>query len=386
MRIAFLVDRCAPLFPGGYEDRYWNLAKQLAKNHEVRVYSSMDQDELFLSGVRFVRANLPRQPRGNLESRNHLHSLAYSLQLVRNPFGKWGPEIVIVEAIPYLHLLTSPRWLRRLHAKVILNVNEAWSDYAYLSGPFSRPSRAIIRYLMRRGLSVSNLVIAISSATADSLRENFGYERAVIVPMGINPTEFRRAEVPARFGSRPYDFISVGRLVPIKRQADFLKALAVLKANTGWKGRAALIGEGPCKSRLEVEASKLGLSENVSFIGRADEATKYRLLRESKVFVLCSEREGFSLATLEAMISGAAPVVARPEHQEVFGVRDLVQDGFNGLIYPVGDIPALVSCLTRLQKDEESCQRLACASRSKASGFTWDDIATSFEKGLMPLR
>jgi glycosyltransferase involved in cell wall biosynthesis len=384
MRCAFIVDKCFPFFKGGYEDRYYNLAKRLALHHDVRMFTSLDQAEATIEGVRYVRATLPPARRSRPHDRTLLHSAAYALQLTRRPFGDWSPDVVIVEAIPFLHLRALAGWLGRERALVVLNVNEAWSSYHYARGALAVPSGAAIRYLLRRGLDFSDVVVTISNSTAHTLRCDFHVEDPVVVPMGLDHERIMTAQA-LESDSRPIDFVCVGRAVSIKRQGDFLLALSRLKSLYHWSGRAAIVGDGPLSSDLERKSVALGLDSNVEFLRGLDDSQKFKVLQQSRVFVLCSEREGFSLSTLEAQASGAIVVAARPASADVFGVSDLISDGETGLLYPAGNINSLEAQLQRVLSDPLLRRRLAGAALVHAEGYDWDPIVAKFESTLLSI-
>lgn len=380
MKIAFLVDKCSPRFTGGYENRYFSLARRLARRHEIRVYTSIDVPEQIIDGVRFIRGTLPAARTSNGFRRSALHSAGYAIQLIRNQFDTWTPDVTIVEAIPFAHLATMRRWLPGATRILVVNVNEAWSEYPAGRGLLSIPTRIAVRSLLDRGLSSSDLVVTISNASARSLAKNYSVRSPFVVPMGVDSDRF---DSGPEWSPRAVDFVTVGRSVAIKRQEDFVRALGVLRAERRWSGNAALIGDGPRLSGLERLSSDLSLGQQLRFLRGLNDDEKFAILRTAKVFVLCSEREGFSLATLEAQASGAAVVVSRPASDDVYGVSDLVSDGESGLVYATGDVRRLASILDQLLADQDLRIRLAQAGWRAARTFEWDRIADALETVLL---
>lgn len=381
MKVAFIVDKCSPFFTGGYENRVQNIATRLSSKHEVRVYTSLVGDREVLAGVTFLRSSLPTTRGAKPFNRSLLHSVAFALGLVKSPFDGWVPDVVIVEAIPFVHLPVIGRWIHDTDSLVVLNVNEAWSEYPYFRGLLALPSRVTVRYLLRRGLDFSDMVITISRTTAESLKSNYGFEGASVVPMGVDMSRLILTPL-TDLGTRQYDFIMLGRVVSVKRHIDLLRALARLKSGGKWDGQAAIVGDGPHLLQLKQYSRDTGLSANITFFGQVSEEDKFRLLRDARVFVLCSEREGFSLATLEAQVSGTAVVAARPAGRDVFGVSDLVEDGVTGLLYPTGDIEQLSRSLLRLNRDTSLRMMMAENGVRQAARYDWNRIVTEFEKQL----
>jgi glycosyltransferase involved in cell wall biosynthesis len=376
-RVAFLVDKVGPIFLGGYERRMSKLARRLAMKHDVRIYSSMTEERADFGGVTYCKvAPMPRLgPRAS--QRDYFHSFEFAARVSTCPFRDWDPDVIVIEAIPYLHLVAATRWIRRTHALRILSVDEAWSGYTFGRGIFARPSRVILRFALSTGISWSDLVIAASSVTKQSLAINFGARRVEVIPNGIDLAE---SGTDVAQPSRPmYDFVTLGRLVPIKRQAEFVEALARIRLVRGWNGRAAIVGDGPMLPRLLQVSRAGGLLSNIDFLGQVSDTEKYRVLKASRIFVLCSEREGFSISTLEAMALGLPVIVARPRDDEVFGQTDFLQDGINGLTYPSGDIERLSMKMLELLENANRCTALGGEARSTAARYSWNAAGVKLE-------
>jgi glycosyltransferase involved in cell wall biosynthesis len=83
------------------------------------------------------------------------------------------------------------------------------------------------------------------------------------------------------------------------------------------------------------------------------------------VAVLCSESEGFSNAIVEYM-QAARPVVCT----DTGGNPEIVQDGRNGFLVPVGDSGALAERLVQVLSDSMLAKRLGEAGRETVRSFT----------------
>lgn len=97
------------------------------------------------------------------------------------------------------------------------------------------------------------------------------------------------------------------------------------------------------------------------------------------VWLCASQSEGFHLPPLEAMAC-RCPVVST----RVGGPIDIVEQGVNGFLAPVGDVDALADHLfTVLSLPEDGWKRMSDAALATATGYSWEDASLLFEAGLV---
>lgn len=134
-----------------------------------------------------------------------------------------------------------------------------------------------------------------------------------------------------------------------------------------------LAGDGPRRAYLERLTADLGLSEHVRFLGVVSEVPT--LLQAIDVSVLSSVHEAFPLTLLEAM-AARRPVVAT----NVGSVADIVDDGANGFLVPLGAVEPFADAVVRLLQDPELATQLGQAGRNKVeSMFTVDHMVSRTE-------
>jgi glycosyltransferase involved in cell wall biosynthesis len=120
-----------------------------------------------------------------------------------------------------------------------------------------------------------------------------------------------------------------------------------------------LVGDGPLREGLQVQARELGVDHTVHFAGRLEDVRP--ALAAMDVFVLPSREEGMSNALLEAM-AAARPVIAT----DVGGNGEIVREGETGLLVPVDDGDAMATALMDLLGDRERAARFGQAGREDA--------------------
>ncbi len=121
-----------------------------------------------------------------------------------------------------------------------------------------------------------------------------------------------------------------------------------------------MLGEGPLLSSLQAQASRLGIEDQVRWLGF--QQNPFPFFREADCFALSSDHEGSSKSITESMICGTPPVSTRC----LYGPDELIEDGVTGLLTPVGDAEALASGLLRLAEDPALAGRMGKQAREWA--------------------
>lgn len=116
----------------------------------------------------------------------------------------------------------------------------------------------------------------------------------------------------------------LGRLAGVKRFESVIAALPAVRASLP-AARLVIVGDGPCRARLEAAAARIGVREHVVFTGATDDAATH--LRGFGCLVVASEHEGLTNAALEALSLGV-PVVAVPAGD----LPRVIRDGVTGRI------------------------------------------------------
>lgn len=165
-------------------------------------------------------------------------------------------------------------------------------------------------------------------------------------------------EPPRRAPGDTCRIVYLGRIETEKGIGELLRALADERlAALSW--RASLVGDGAI-AEYRRQAADLGLGERVVFTGWQDAAAIDAILSESDIFVLPSHFEGLSVALLEALAYGLAPV-ATP----VGATEEVIVAGESGLLVPVGDSQGLAAALASLITDRALRAKLQAGARRR---------------------
>lgn len=237
-----------------------------------------------------------------------------------------------------------------------------------------------VRYSLRK----SDVTLFGNSADREEAVRRFGVEGASahVVANGI-AEELLGLRSPTPPVGRSITIVQLGTFDPRKGSDVTLAALElVLTARP--ESRMLMLGTGTPGSRIYSQISA-SLHSRVTVVPRYERAELAEMLLDAQILVHPSLAEGFSLALLEGMACGLAPVAS-----SVGSAPDLFGRGGPGLLVPPGDAPALAAALLSLIDNPTNLLRLRTAAHARAQSFTWRAAAEStiaaYETGLARLK
>ncbi|MFM9941661.1 MAG: glycosyltransferase [Hyphomicrobiaceae bacterium] len=221
---------------------------------------------------------------------------------------------------------------------------------------------------------------------ADLLDEGCPRNRLGLIYNGTDLTAFDadldRAAMRHSLGVGPEDLMAVmvANLITYKGHFDLFRALALAKPRLARPVKIILAGrDDGIQAELTAEAKRLGISENVSFLGlRSDVAA---ILKAADIGLLTSHEEGFANAVIEGMAAGLPMLVT-----DVGGNAEAVLDGVNGLVVPARSPEPLAEALVRLAGDDDLRARFGAKSRARAEQhFTLEACVDRYQAFYMGL-
>jgi glycosyltransferase involved in cell wall biosynthesis len=248
-------------------------------------------------------------------------------------------------------------WLRRRACTLVYTEHNS-------PDPRLRPPRA------NASMNDAHVLIAVSQAGRAGLETVGRATRPIrIIPYGIDPPP--HAATAAQPRAEEFVVACLARLVPQKGHADLIDAMAVVRDAIP-AARLLLAGTGPLRTELLTRSERLGLGDQVEFLGLVSRGDLTELFAGTDVVVLPSYWEGLPVALIEALSAGK-PIVAT----DVGGNPELVLDGENGLIVPSGDPAALAQALIRLAADPAARCRMGAASAERFRRGEFDPAAVA---------
>jgi len=240
-----------------------------------------------------------------------------------------------------------------------------------ITGRVSSTKIPVLGWLMSVLLKNVDATVAISNQIYEDLRSvRLPESKMHIIPSGVDvhlfsPVSQEQKRILRNRLRLPKKTLVLftGRLVYTKGVDILLEALRdIIKRTTDI--HVLIIGKGgfPKAFSAEEELKRFvkdhNLGQYVTFAGYVDKLYEY--LQASDIFAFPSRWEGLGCSMLEAMSCGI-PVVAT----NIGGIPDAIQDGVDGLLFPVNDHKELAKKILILKNDVNLAERLAKNARQK---------------------
>jgi glycosyltransferase involved in cell wall biosynthesis len=184
-------------------------------------------------------------------------------------------------------------------------------------------------------------------------------------------------------GVRPSDgtgkwVVAAGRLAPAKRYDVLIRAFGeAVAGRPEWGLR--IYGDGRERERLRCLIDQLGLYNHVFLMGPAHPIEAE--WAKGAIGSVTSSLESFGMTIVEAMRCGLPVVATDCPH----GPGEIIRDGVDGILAPVGDVPAISGALSRLMDDDALRQRMGRAALASSARFDPSRVGARYEDLLTAL-
>ena len=247
-----------------------------------------------------------------------------------------GADVLLVMAVPNCIYAS----LAALGLKIRVVVSERNDPANFLGKP---AVKHLSRFLMK---FAHGFVFQTNDAKAYYAKKLSG--RGTVIP---NPL-FTDSLPPAYEGEREKNIVSAGRLVPQKNQKMLIDAFSIFSKDHP-DFSLTIYGEGALRGALETQARELGLDGKVFLPGNVSDLLQRT--KSSAAFVMSSDFEGMPNALIEAMAIGL-PCISTD--CPCGGPGELINNGENGLLVPVGDTAALSDALKKLVDNPQLSEKI----------------------------
>jgi glycogen(starch) synthase len=363
MRILMLTDYFPPHSGGGVEVVVDQLSRGMAdRGHQIHV--------LTLN----TRGGERREERGNLTiSRVPALDLTgivgvqfaisvHTIPALISELRTFKPDLIHVHNLFFRNSEAAALVARFSSTPVLLTMHlgDMGGGFSAVKALTTLYEKTVGRCIVRSADRITGVSAAVASH-AGSLGASSS--QVQVIPNGVDTSLFFPAEQVPEIPI----VLAVGRLVPNKGMDTLVKSVpGVLRSVPNV--RFVIAGDGPTNSSLRKLVESLGVEDSVEFLGHRSDVPD--LLRGATVFSRPSTLEGMPLTVLEAMATGL-PVVATP----VGGTPELIVDGQNGYLTPVGDSAELADAIAMVLSDPDGAARMGLRNlETVRSEYTWQRV------------
>lgn len=229
----------------------------------------------------------------------------------------------------------------------------------------SRPSISYGRFLDKLNPWVYRLatgVVAQTQKAKDWAEQKSQHRNCRVIANPIRLVD--NAEIP----KEPL-VLNVGRFISTKQQSALLRYFAALNT-ADW--RLCFLGDGPEFIPCQKISENLGIGSKVDFPGSIKGIDIY--YQRAAIFAFTSTSEGFPNALGEAMSAGCACIAYDCEA----GPADLIEDGVNGFLIPLGNQELYKKRLQQLIEDADLREAFGRAATEKMKQFSTLAIAEKY--------
>lgn len=198
-----------------------------------------------------------------------------------------------------------------------------------------------------------DVVIAPTPLMRDYLEQLQPEADVRVLPTGLpgdsfEPDEKKAARLRRELaGDKKYLFCTVARLAKEKNLEFLLKAMKRYKDIKGNDFRLAFVGDGPERSELEKKVQRLGLGEEIVFVGKVPNQEIKNYCHAADLFLFSSLSETQGIVLLESMAAGTPVMAVRAT-----GTQDVVVNGENGYMTDVSEEEFADQLMDILEKKE----------------------------------
>ena len=359
MRIALVYDLIYPFSIGGAEYRNFSLAEQLVlMGHEVHLFgvkmwpgskTKKITERFYIHGVSSYKGKYQftgkRKPFEPLK-----YSLALFFELMKHDF-----DIIDVTAFPYFPAFSCKLCSLLKREPLVVTWHEIWGKYWSgfgMTGFFGK-------IVERAAAKLSKNNICVSKPVADDLKK-IGGRNIATIENWIDTKEIDKAKKT----EVEYDLISIGRHMKHKNFDLLLKIVSLLKANNPVI-KVLIIGNGPETIKLLKIRRTLDLEKNVDILSFSkDHKQVYSYMKSSKLFVLLSELEGFSIVAFEAMRCGLPVITLNHQRNALASFID----GKNGCVLEKKEIE-VAHKIGELLNDKKQLNKMSSYAKKFAGEY-----------------
>ena len=242
------------------------------------------------------------------------------------------------------------------------------TEFSFRRDPIKRHDGPV-QFILRKWLYRKAAGILVQTEAARAIERSFSnHPNILLFPNPVRPIthreELRRQKI----------VLNVGRFIDTKNQFELIEIFAKVRFGD-WQ--LVFLGDGPNATIAQQKAKDLGMEGSVAFPGNVVDVERY--ISSSEIFAFTSLSEGFPNALLEAMSGGLACV----SYDCVAGPNELIDDGKNGYLIPLGRRDIFSERLLRLMEDPHFRRSMQAKAQSSVKNRQASRVYSEVKRELL---
>lgn len=225
-------------------------------------------------------------------------------------------------------------------------------------------------------INESNAITAVSENLKAETYKSFSIEKPIhVIPNFVDAHRFHQTnkdhfkKMLASEGERI--LVHVSNFRKVKRVDDVMKIFEKVRQRI--PAKLLMIGDGPERQHAEDLCRKLGVCNDIRFLGKQDQMEE--ILNIADLFILPSQYESFGLAALEAMACGV-PVIS----SNAGGLPEINIHGNTGYLSEVGDVEDMAKNALYILEDDQRLEQFKDNALAQAAHFSIHRIVPLYEE------
>ena len=213
----------------------------------------------------------------------------------------------------------------------------------------------------------ANQIICVSEFQEEKIkRMGVKTEKILTFPMGIDKSFLEGGRNrKKKLNGKSHIVLSNRNLLPLYNVSLLIRAIPVVLEEEP-QTKFIIAGDGQERETLEQEGRSLNVSSSIDFLGRVPHEKMADLLAQTDIYVSTSLYDGTSVSLLEAMGSGAFPVVA-----DIPANRGWITNGQNGFLVPIDEEKYLAKRIIDAIRDPRLLEKGRTENLSIAEKALW---------------
>ncbi|HMS32597.1 MAG TPA: glycosyltransferase family 4 protein [Ignavibacteria bacterium] len=370
-KILLIVSEFPP-GPGGIGNHAFNLAKYLNLNGcDVTVLTISDfaeekEQKNFDSSQKFEIFRFKRYD-------SRLKTTAGRLKSIRQYLNKEK----------YSHVIFSGRY--PLMTSVFLNKYHKHLKFiSIVHGGDVNSDNAIEKYLIKKALQKSDLIIPVSNFSGSFIDKGISKEKIKVIPNGFDLDNIDQLKVSEKsLVNGSLNLITVGTVWPRKGHHNVLNAFPEI-INLFPETKYNIAGRLADLSKIEKLIESDRFKDHLNLLGPVSNKEKIELLNGSQIFILLSESqssgdfEGFGIAVLEANYFGLPAIGSFKS-----GLEDSIKNGYSGVLVDPKNKGEILEALKTIAADY---RKFSEGAKEWAAQHHWSNIIKRYLKEIEGLK